>query len=97
MPIPNKIKNAPTLDMGLELFFNAWFELTSTRPVGMGTGPIPWNVVQDYAERFDFDDFQTEALHYYMGAMDTVYFEYQEIKNKAIGNKGGKVIGGSGA
>ena len=81
MPIPDKIKNAPVLAMGLELFFNAWFELTSARSIGMSMGPIPWNVVQDYAERFGLDDFQTEALHYHVRCMDDVFFEHQNKKH----------------
>ena len=86
MPMPSKIKNAPVLAMGLELFFNAWFELTSARSFGMGMGPIPWNIIQGYADRFELDDFQTEALHYHMGNMDMTYFKIQETKNKGGGN-----------
>lgn len=30
--------------------WDAYFELATCRPVGMGLGPIPWTAIHEYAE-----------------------------------------------
>ena len=82
MPLPERIKSAPILKRGLELFLNSWMDLNSCRAVGMGTGPVPWLAIQQYAECFEFDDYQREALFHHIGVMDVAYFEYQQKKSK---------------
>lgn len=92
MPIPDKIKNAPELLPGLDLYFVAFMELSTCRTVGMGEGPIPWTAMRDYAidhlgveEGIEFDRFVS-----LIRGMDIAYLEYQDKKrdSDAKANKG---------
>ena len=69
-PLPERIENAPELILGSELYLHAFFDLDSERSHGMGLTRIPWSSVKDYAVAFDFDERQTEDLHYYIRKMD---------------------------
>lgn len=79
-PLPKRIANAPQLQLGLGLYHEAFWELDSCRPVGWGVGPIPWSAMHDYAQAFEFDDVQMEALFYYVRVMDQVYLKFQNKK-----------------
>ena len=78
--LPEKIQNAPVLEKGLELFFNAWMELNTTRSIGMAVGPIPWLAVHEYANWYELDDDQRDALHYHVNEMDSAYFKHTAKK-----------------
>ena len=82
MPIPEKIRNAPTLLPGLELYYDAFLDLNSCRQLGMGVGPIPWMAVSDYAVAMGLSREQTEDLHHHMRAMDNAYSEYWSKKHE---------------
>ena len=80
MPLPPVHANAPTLTIGLELYYQAFLDLTSCRPSGFGVCPIPWYVIRDYAETFQFDSDQEDALYYHIRAMDKVFMDYHNEK-----------------
>ncbi len=80
--LPEKIKNAPSLLPGLELYYIAFMSLEASRQIGMGAGPIWWTTVQDYCERQGLDEEQTEAMHIHIKAMDTAYLKNLARKNK---------------
>jgi hypothetical protein len=40
---------------GERFIMRAFFELSSCRQYGMGPGPIPWNFIQEYADREGLD------------------------------------------
>ncbi len=81
MPIPEKIKNAPTLRLGLELFFSGFTDLSSSRGMsGFGEGMIPWGAIEDYCERWDLDEDTTEDMHYHLGELDTARAKYYKRK-----------------
>ena len=84
MHLPEKIANAPRLQLGLDLYFDAFFDLSTCRPIGMGMGPIPWSVIRDYAETFRLSEEQTDDLSYYVRVLDVEYMKHQAPK------KGGK-------
>ena len=75
-PMPDKIANAPYLELGLDLYLSAFFELEGDRQIGMGIGPIPWNVVNQYAKAYHFDEEQSTKLHRYIKALDAVYLNH---------------------
>ncbi len=83
-PLPKKIADAPQLLQGLEFFYVAFMDLTTSRSIGMGEGPIPWHVVNDYCDRYEIDGEQREDVHYYITAMDSAYLQYRanEAKKK---------------
>ena len=72
-PLPKRIADSPQIQLGLDLYYDAFWELTTCRPLGWGIGPIPWSSMRDYAQTFDFDEEQTSALFYYIRVMDNAY------------------------
>lgn len=76
MPIPDRIKNAPQLRLGLELYLQAFYDLNTCRPSGWGLMPIPWTATREYAEAFDYDEEQTERLFHHIPVMDAAFREY---------------------
>lgn len=84
MPLPEKIRNAPSLELGLDLFYVAFMDLTSCRAVGFGEGPIPWTATRIMAdEELGLAGEQREDLFYYIGRMDTVYLEHRAKKQES--------------
>jgi hypothetical protein len=51
----------------------------------MAPTAIPWTCVQDYAKAFEFDEEQTEDLHFFIRRMDSEHLKRiaTKIKNKA--------------
>ena len=80
IPFPDKIANAPDLLPGLELYYLAFMELTDSRQIGMGLGPIPWKVVHDYCDAHDLSQDQREEMHHHIKEMDAVYLEFNRRK-----------------
>lgn len=78
MPIPDKIRNAPQLRLGLELYLEAFYDLNSCRQSGWGLSPIPWTAMRDYAEAFDFDEDQAESLFHHVPVLDQAFRKYHE-------------------
>lgn len=74
--IPDRIKNAPSLEIGLDLYLSAFFDLESDRQIGFGIGPISWSVVNEYTKANQFDDEQRQKLQRYVKAMDSVYLSH---------------------
>ena len=79
-PLPDRIKNAPELMLGLELYFGAFFDLSSSRS-GLGDGPISFMSVREYAQIYEFSEEQTEDLHYFILEMDKVFLDWKKKKN----------------
>lgn len=87
LPIPDRIKNAPDLELGLELYYGAFFDLTSCRNALHNTeGPVPWDKVRLWAYENELDDEQTGDLHFYLGMMDEAYLKFK-AKKMAAANK----------
>ena len=82
-PLPERIRNAPELFLGLELYLMAFMELTSCRGLGYGAmGPIPWMAIQRYCEVHDIQGEQREDLFYFVQKMDKAYMDWQRDKAK---------------
>lgn len=79
-PFPDKIANAPDLLQGLELYYLAFMELSDSRQMGMGLGPISWTTVHDYCEAYGLTEDQTEEMHHHIKEMDAVYLEFHRRK-----------------
>lgn len=79
LPIPKSIANAPSLSLGLEVFYEAYLDLCTTRG-GMGDGPIPWHHAMAYAKAVGMEEEQAEELWYYVTQMDEAWLKYQEQK-----------------
>lgn len=79
-PVPEKISNAPELGFGLDLYYEAFWDLATCRPVGLGAGAIPWTAIRDYAIAFAFDEEQTEILFHCVRLMDNAYLDFYSKK-----------------
>jgi hypothetical protein len=82
-PIPDRILNAPRLMCGLEVFYNAFTDLNSTRSHGFGPTPISWVDIKDYAYFYGFDPMLTSDLLYHIRRMDNKHLERVAAKQKA--------------
>lgn len=80
MPIPKEILNAPELLPGLELFYAAFNDLHTCRPVGMAEGQIPWTTIDLYCERYDITGDQREDFFYHIRELDHAYLEHKSGK-----------------
>lgn len=79
-PLPQKIQNAPELELGLNLFYNGFWELHLSRRVGLKTMPIGWTETWDYCRRLDLDGDQTDDMLFLVAKMDQAYLEWAERK-----------------
>lgn len=82
MPLPEKIRNAPALELGLDFFFRAWVELGSCRSVGMEEGPIPWDSIRKYCNEYDIVGELREDTFYLVRSMDNAYLDSRREKAK---------------
>lgn len=83
--MPQAIAGAPQLIPGMELYYNAFFDLSSSRNQGMGIGRIPWTAIKDYGDCWGLSEEQMEDLFYFVRAMDNVYLEHYSKKKGAEG------------
>lgn len=84
MPLPEAIANAPSLWTGLELYYNAFLELSSCRKIGQAVGSIPFTSMIDYCSAFEIEGSQQEDLLWLMQRLDHKYLEWVATK---YGNK----------
>jgi hypothetical protein len=78
MPLPDKIKNAPALHMGLELYYHGFLDLNSCRSTGWSAGPIPWTAIGDYMDDLGLEDEDRQDFEYMIRAMDRAYLKHCE-------------------
>ena len=83
MDLPDPIANAPILFPGSELFFNAFRDLTTCRPGGMGLYKIPWTAIDQWCLRNGMAGESREELEYYVREMDSAWLDYHYNKQKA--------------
>ena len=81
--LPDRIKNAPQLRLGLELYLDAFFDLDSERTHALAVTPIAWSSIAKYAEFYSFDETQTEDLFFFIRGLDNTHLEKLEHKRKA--------------
>lgn len=81
-PLPERIQNAPDLLVGLELYFNAFVELNTCRSTGWSAGPIPSWCIEEFCDRLELDEEETEDVHYHVRNMDAAFLKYSSRKNK---------------
>jgi len=81
-PLPDSIANAPVLNMGLQLYIQAFFDLDSERNHGAAPTAIPWSSMAAYADAYDFDAEQREDLFTYVKAMDASHLKRISEKMK---------------
>lgn len=81
MPIPDKIKNAPELLPGLQLYSQAFRRLNTCRSVGFGAGPIPWTATEQYCDQLELEGEQRDTMHHHIERMDECYLTWSAKKS----------------
>lgn len=91
LPVPEFIRNAPVLLPGLDLFYEAFQELSTCRPY-MGfegvPGPIPWTAVESYGAAKGFEGDDQDYLEKMIRGLDDEFLIYTREKQ---GDKPGGV------
>lgn len=76
--LPEHIENAPVLRPGLDFFLDAFYTLSTCRPLGVnGAGPIPWDAIERFADSRGIVGEQREALHFHVRSLDHTYLTHQ--------------------
>lgn len=78
-PLPDAIKNAPDLRIGLEFFYNAFVDLNRDR-TGMGDGPISWATIEDYGRSIGLEEDDRDDLHFFVEALDSAFRDFWKDK-----------------
>ena len=81
-PLPERIANAPDLFTGLELIFDAFIELNTTRQTGWSPGPIPVTAIYEHCFILDLTDDEIADMHYLIRKMDQAFLTYMTKKSK---------------
>ena len=70
--------------VGLSVYYEAFWQLHTTRQVGMGVGPIPHTDIVWYCQLRGYDPETSMTLEHHVRAMDDAYLEFQrkELKKK---------------
>mgnify|MGYP000049994549 CR=1 FL=1 len=83
-PIPEELLDTPTLMQGLELYYFAYFDLSSEKSTGFGVGRIPWTAKFKYAREYlelegqDLDDFM-----YLINKLEMAHEDWSSSKREA--------------
>ena len=79
-PIPDVIVNAPDLQEGLDLYLNAYLELSSCRHP---EGYIPWTDIAAYCRAYEFDRETIDEVLLIVRRVDHRIQEYRHEKQQA--------------
>lgn len=79
-PLPQWALNEPEVYPGDYFYINAFYELGTCRTIGLSIGPIPWNRIVQYADRFKLDEDLINPFVDIIREMDDAYIE--EINKK---------------
>lgn len=82
LPVPERIKNAPELAYGLELFYSGFVNLSSSR-VGEGLSQVSWFDIHRYCKINGIKGDQRADFFYLIQGMDRHYLEKEMKKLKA--------------
>lgn len=87
LPIPQRIRDAPQLLPGLDVYYQVFLELCTERQVGFGEGPIPSSAIDYYIERRPWlthdDRLWMRAL---VRRLDIEYIKYRDSKRGKPGS-----------
>ncbi|APL99129.1 tail chaperonin [Bordetella phage MW2] len=83
MPLPNSIQNAPELNLGLELFYTGFLDLTSCRQTGMSLGPIPMLSILEYGMIHGIEGEQLDDFVWFVQRLDQKYLEWSRNRAKS--------------
>jgi hypothetical protein len=80
--IPAALLDEPDLLQGLDLYYNAFWELSSDRQVGMSAGPIPYSSIVTYCREWGLDEELSSNMLKLVRKMDGHFLEWQDKQSK---------------
>ncbi len=83
--IPDRLL-PPLLNMGLELYFMAFYDLATTRVDH--AAPISWLSIEEYADRLGLNADVRQELHHHVRHLDKIYLDHRAKKAKESRSKG---------
>jgi len=83
---PSFLSERPKLKHHLIFYWNAFWTLSTCRPIGMGEGPIPWTSVAQYVETYDLPDL--DSMWSIIQNMDSVYIKERQKEANKHGERG---------
>lgn len=75
-PLPKSLQHAPTLNRGLQLYYDAFWQLHTCRQLGEVQGPIPWHHIDMWCQRHGLEGEAAADLHYHVERLDFAYLEH---------------------
>lgn len=75
LPLPAPIRDAPELNLGLELYFTGFLDLSSERQTGMGLCSIPLMRIYEYCLVNGIDGDQRQDFIWFIQRIDAKYIE----------------------
>ena len=82
VPYPDFIADAPDLRIDLVFVWEAFFELSWDRSVGMTWGPIPSSSIRQYATDYQLTAEEAYEFGLNIRAMDAVWLEHHRPKGQ---------------
>lgn len=64
------------------MYYEAFTELSTCRPVGMGIGPVPWTAIDGYGRRYGFEGDGFVYLVRMVRALDDAFLAHSRAKAK---------------
>jgi hypothetical protein len=79
--LPKNFANRPTIGIGMQLFMDAFWDLTTTRQVTeSGASPIPWLAIKQWCDEYDLDDGLRYEMFHFIRKLDMSYLDYRADK-----------------
>jgi len=68
------------MELGLNLFYTSFLDLTSCRTLGYAQGPIPWLAIHHYCEAHGIVGEQREDVFFHVARLDKAYLDWSAKK-----------------
>lgn len=81
------VPDAPALSEALEMYHDAFYDLCTTRSIGMALGPISVLSVDTYASNRQYTAFQLYFLRRVVRRLDPIFMEYSNESKKPKNGK----------
>lgn len=81
-PLPAWADDEPDVFAGDEFYLTAFNELSTCRPIGDATGPIPWDKIVQYASFKGLEYIMIDPFIRIIRSMDSVYLSWIAEKQK---------------
>ncbi len=81
-PLPKWFIDRPESTPEDDFYLKAFWDLSSTRSIGFGVGPIPWDQIVSYADRMGLEPDIAQGFVRIIQALDGTYLIWQEDERK---------------